>query len=446
MGRRGDDEAQDRPSPTEDAGGREVDATVRRFRLAVTVGPDTGLDRLSEGTQMVVGTHPSAGVVLTDRTVSRFHCEIGLQDGVPSVRDLGSRNRTLVDGVPVFHAPLRDGATLELGKTQLRFDLGRDSIRIDLSARERFGAMVGRSSAMRAVFATLEKAAASDITVLLEGETGTGKEVAAEAIHREGPRAEAPLVVLDCGAIPPELMESELFGHERGAFTGADHARLGAFEAAAGGTLFLDEIGELETDLQPKLLRALEQRSFRRVGGSQAIRADVRLIAATSRNLRAEVNAGRFRADLYYRLAVLPVRLPPLRDRVHDLPLLVARLLEELGAADLPAAAALSAPAFLARLARHPWPGNVRELRNHLERSLVLNEPAPLADDGAALSPAVDLDRPFKLARDSWMRAFERRYLDGLLERHHGNVRTAAEAAGVDRVYFYRMLWRHGLK
>jgi DNA-binding NtrC family response regulator len=429
---------------TEDAGrGDDRELVVRRFRVEVVRGPDAGVERLFEGKELVIGTHPSADLVLSDRTVSRFHCEIALAAGAPTLRDLGSRNGTLVDGVPVFQAPLRDGALLELGKSELRFDLGREKMRLAGSARDHFGMMVGRSAAIRAVFATLEKAASSDITVLLEGETGTGKEVAAESIHRESARTERPFVVVDCGAIPPELIESELFGHEKGAFTGAGALRRGAFEEADGGTLFLDEIGELETDLQPKLLRVLEQRSFRRVGGAQSIAVDVRVLAATSRNLRAEVNAGRFRPDLFYRLAVLPVRLPPLRERLDDLPLLVERLLDDLGAG-APESAALRTGAFLTRLSRHPWPGNVRELRNHLERSLVMSEPAPLAD--APAEGAIDLDRSFKVSREAWLRQFERRYLEGLLERHAGNVRAAAEAAGVDRVYFYRMLWRHGLK
>src|SRR5262249_24810336 len=198
-------------------------------------------------------------------TVSRFHCDISLNDGHPVVRDLGSRNGTLVDGVSVLQAHLRSGSTIMLGRTHIRFDLGTDHVKIPLSDRDHFGLMVGRSQAMRAVFALLERAAQSDVTVLLEGETGTGKEAAAESIHRESARREAPLVVVDCGAIPPDLLESELFGHERGAFTGAVASREGAFEAAAGGTIFLDEVGELSADLQPKLLRVLERREVKRV-------------------------------------------------------------------------------------------------------------------------------------------------------------------------------------
>ena len=432
---------------TADAGRGLPDVVVRRFRLRVGAGPDAGTERMSEGKELVIGTHPSADLVLTDRTVSRFHCSIDVVNGVAHVRDLGSRNGTQVDGVAVLHAPLRDHACLTLGTTDLHFDLGSESVTVEASKRQAFGAMVGRSPAIRAVFAQLERAAASDITVLLEGETGTGKEVAAEALHRASPRADGPFVVVDCGSIAPELIESELFGHERGAFTGADRARVGAFEAANGGTLFLDEIGELDSDLQPKLLRAIEARSIRRVGSTTSTPVDVRLIAATWRDLRAEVNVGRFRPDLYYRIAVFPVRLPPLRERLADLPLLVDRLLEDIGA-DADAAGRLRTSAFLNRLSRHGWPGNIRELRNHLERCVVLSErelpgiPATQASDPLVVDPAKSL----KANRDAWTRVFERRYLEALLAAHEGNVRAAATAAGVDRVYLYRLLWRHGLK
>jgi DNA-binding NtrC family response regulator len=319
---------------------------------------------------------------------------------------------------------------------------------------DRFGQLTGQSAAMRRVITQLERVAASDATVLLLGETGTGKEVAAESLHQESPRARGPFVVVDCGAIPAHLLESELFGHERGAFTGAVRARDGAFQAASGGTIFLDEIGELPRDLQPKLLRALSRRAVKPVGTEAYVEVDVRVIAATHRDLRREVDADRFRGDLYYRLAVVEVRLPPLRDRLGDLPLLVEAMLRESRASPAETSRLLS-PAVLDRLAHQSWPGNIRELRNVIDRALAMGpwEPdAELAPDIApelgatpAVGPAVDLSRPFKQARDEWTARFERAYLAALLEHHAGSIRPAARAAGIDRGHLYRLLARHGL-
>jgi len=300
---------------------------------------------------------------------------------------------------------------------------------------------------MRTVFAMLERAAQSDATVLIEGETGTGKEATAEALHTTGSRKKGPFVVVDCGAIPPQLLESELFGHEKGAFTGAVTARLGAFESAHGGTIFLDEVGELPIDLQPKLLRALERREIKRIGNARHQSVDVRVVAATNRNLRAEVNARRFRSDLYYRLAVLELRLPSLHERPDDVPLLVEHILAQLGAAGAPGAEVLRDPRLLADLSRHPWPGNVRELRNYVERCLALREEPPLPPvDGAEPAPAAPVEGDLRAARESWQRDFEKRYLQDLLAKHGNNVSAAARAAGVDRKYFYRLLWRNGLR
>jgi len=292
----------------------------------------------------------------------------------------------------------------------------------------------------------LERAAASDATVLLTGETGTGKEAAAESIHTASVRGEGPFIVVDCGAIPPNLLESELFGHEKGAFTGAVAARKGAFEAASGGTIFLDEVGELTLDLQPKLLRALEKREVKRVGSNEYVPVDVRVIAATNRELRAEVNAKRFRSDLYYRLAVLEVRLPPLRERPEDIPPLVERILLDIDAANRPEAQVVRDGEFLDQLTGHPWPGNVRELRNHIERSLALREPAALEGDVGDLGASASAAVPLKIARERWTRSFERRYVEDALRRHQNNVAAAARAAGVGRMYFYRLLWKYGLR
>jgi two-component system, NtrC family, response regulator GlrR len=426
--------------------------SMMNFSLVSIDGKQVGRTFFPRTECVVIGSHPSADFVLRDPAVSRFHCEITTGDR-PSIRDLGSRNGTVVNGVPVAQAPLTDGAVLTLGGTQLRFQLRRGAARIALSERDRFGQMVGRSASMRAVFALCEQAAASESTVLIEGETGTGKEATAEAIHKESSRRDGPFIVIDCGAIPPQLLESELFGHERGAFTGAVSSRRGAFQAANGGTIFLDEIGELGIDLQPKLLRALERREIKPVGANHYSPIDVRVLAATNRNLREEVTARRFRSDLYYRVAVLRVRLPPLRERRDDLALLLEHMLEHMDAADKPEANALRTDAFVNEIARHTWPGNVRELRNYVERCLAtrgeqpsLQELETVLDSSTAPSSTIDISQPIKTAREAWVTDFERRYLTELLSHHHDNVTLAARAAGVDRIHFYRLLWKHGLR
>ena len=397
------------------------------------------------GDRILVGKHESNDFVLADPSVSRFHFEIVAGHGNIRLRDVGSRNGTLVENVSVVEANLRHGERITIGRTELRLEVGAEPISIPLSEAMSFGRMVGRSPAMRAAFAILERAAATNATVLLMGETGTGKDVAAEMLHAKGPRRDAPFVVIDCGALPPSLMESELFGHEKGAFTGADRARTGAFEAANGGTLFLDEIGELPWDLQPKLLRVLESRQVQRIGSVQRAPVDVRVVAATSRNLWAEVNARRFRPDLYYRLAVIKVVVPPLRERFSDLPLLVDALLDGMNA-DAASAAMLRSESFLSDLARHTWPGNLRELRNHLERCLTLQATAPPDEHEASGAVLVDAKLPLAVARERWLRAFERQYASALLKEHDGNVSAAARAAGIDRTSMHRLLSRCGIR
>jgi DNA-binding NtrC family response regulator len=423
-------------------GGRRV---LGSFRVEVIRGPDAGV-ALELGTERtLVGTHRSSDLRLSDPTVSRLHCELTLAEAGLELRDLGSRNGTRLAGVAIAAATIDRVTDLDLGDTRIRIAPVGSEVEVPLAAGDRFGPLTGASAAMRAVFARLETAAASGATVLLEGETGVGKDLAAAAIHGASRRAGGPLVVVDCGAVARELLESELFGHVRGAFTGANTDRVGAFEAAAGGTLLLDEIGELDLDLQPKLLRALESRSVKRVGSNRPIELDVRVIAATNRDLAAEVNARRFRSDLYYRLAVLVVKIPPLRDRPGDIPMLIEELLIRGGHGDEPGAAALRAPDTLARLSRHAWPGNVRELRNFIERHLAFGGDLVPDDTGAEL-PAIDPSTPYRIARKRWLARFERAYLEALLEAHGGNVTVAAKAAGIDRVYLHRLLARAGLR
>jgi len=428
---------------------RGPDKGVRRFRrlrIEVMAGKAQGWSEPRE--RCSIGSHPSNDLVLSDPTVSRFHCEISADGERCRVQDLGSRNGTLVGEVAVEGGTVASGAVLTLGRSRIRVALDAGEEEAPASALPGFGRLVGSSPAMREVFAQLERAAATDATVLIEGETGTGKEGAAEALHTAGARADGPFVVVDCGAIPPTLLEAELFGHEQGSFTGASERRIGAFEEASGGTLFLDEIGELPAELQPKLLRALETRQVKRIGSRAPIDCDVRVVVATNRDLRAEVNDGGFRADLYYRVAVVRITLPPLRGRAGDLPVLVGDLLGRLGA-DPEARAALTAPAFIDALARSAWPGNVRELRNHLEQCLVFREPrAP--DPGPGRSPAavaaVDPSLPYERARRLALERFERDYARAIVDRADGNVARAAREAGMNRAYLYRLLNRYRVR
>jgi transcriptional regulator with GAF, ATPase, and Fis domain len=310
---------------------------------------------------------------------------------------------------------------------------------------------------MRRLFELIKRYAKSASPVLVEGESGTGKELIATEIVRHGGRADKPLVVVDCGAVSPQLIESELFGHVRGSFTGATRDRAGAFEAADGGTVFLDEIGELPLDMQPKLLRALEQREVKRVGENRVRKVDVRVIAATNRQLEREVNSGRFREDLYYRLSVLTLRVPPLRERLDDLPFLVEHFLDERDAGDK---ASLFTPEVYEEMRCHDWPGNVRELRNYVERRVVLEHHVgslgsghPGSHPGAETRSeppkaprAIDVDLPFKEAKDQVIADFERAYLAELLRWAGGNVSKAARKAQLDRMHLHRLFQRHGLR
>jgi DNA-binding NtrC family response regulator len=420
--------------------------SVRRFDVAGVGGAVAGVQWQSAGVACQIGSHEANDVVVADPAVSRFHCELRVENNVVRVHDLDSTNGTMLDGVQVAIGIVRDGSVIQIGRSGLRVTIGEEQNRLAMSSQTNFGSLVGTSWPMRLCFAMLERAAQSDVTVLLEGESGTGKEGAAESLHQASRRAGRPFIVIDCGAVPANLLESELFGHERGAFTGAHERRIGAFESANGGTVFLDEIGEMPTELQPKLLRVLERREVRRLGSNVTIPIDVRIVAATNRDLRAEVNAGRFRPDLYFRLAVVKIQLPPLRQRPEDLPVLVDRFVASLGIPD-DAAARLRAPAFVASLTRGAWPGNVRELRNYLERCAVLDDLAALQPVASPGDPGagIDVGRPFQEARDDVLAEFERRYIEQLLRVHRGNVSAAARASGIDRTYLHRLMRRHNL-
>ncbi|HEX7842916.1 MAG TPA: sigma 54-interacting transcriptional regulator, partial [Kofleriaceae bacterium] len=370
--------------PTTAVAGSAAELRFPRYRLTVIEGPDR--DRAIDGgaAELAIGTATANTLILSDPAVSRHHVAIAPAPRGHLIRDLGSTNGTTVNGIAVEGAYLAPGAVIAIGRSRLRFDaLGGEDCAA-LSADARWGRALGTSEAMRRLFAVLPRLAESDSTILLEGETGTGKGLLAEAIHEASPRAAGPFIVLDCGAIPPSLIESELFGHEKGAFTGAAAARVGGFEAARGGTVFLDEIGELPLDMQPKLLRALEDRVVKRLGGNEPVRLDIRIIAATNRDLRSEINQGRFRSDLYYRLNTIRLRIPPLRERRDDIALLVAHFYRPLRPGGEPPPAEL-----IAELARHDWPGNVRELRAAVERAVLLGDPAvwrALSEDAPALA------------------------------------------------------------
>jgi two-component system, NtrC family, response regulator GlrR len=399
---------------------------------------------------VVFGTSPECDVVLDDAHVSRRHCELRLEEGGLVLRDLGSKNGTFVNDVEVRESVLRPGNVVRVGQWQLAVRVTGTPVVLPLSGGARFGEAVGGTLVMRALFARLEVAAATDETVLLLGESGTGKELIAQAIHDASPRKSGPFAVFDCSAVAPTLIESELFGFVRGAFTGAERDRVGILEQAQGGTLFLDEIGELPPDLQPKLLRALESRQFRRLGSNAWQGFDARIVAATHRDLAARMKSGAFRQDLYYRLAVIEARVPPLRERRDDIELLAERFLADMNPPltfhDLPASS-------LAMLRAHDWPGNVRELRNTLSRlaifrdmSQTLFDSSGQAREGAPPTEDPLLRLPLRDARQQVIEKFEQTYLAAQLKAHGGNVTRAAEAVGVSRQFLHRLLERYRIR
>jgi len=425
--------------------GRVARLERRRFRLEVVKGPDKGTAKDFDAATVRVGARPGCELTLRDPTVSGIHFEIRTTEGGFVLRDLGSTNGTVVEGLRVVEAFLHPDARMRLGTTEIRFKARDAKTEVPLHPEGHFGPLLGESAAMRALFADLAKIAPSDATVLLSGETGTGKEVVAEAIHGASRRADGPFVVVDCGALPGNLVESELFGHEKGAFTGATSSFKGAFERADGGTILLDEIGELPIDLQPKLLRVLERREVRPLGAEAVRTVDVRVLAATNRVLEREVNRGAFREDLYYRLAVVRLEIPPLRERTDDVPLLARRFALEHGVR--------LSETEIEKLSLHPWPGNVRELENAVERAALMGgvelEGSPRRDgsDASTAGPhSVDLDLPFREAKARLVEDFERRYAKEALARAGGNVAQAARRAGVDRMSFYKLLARLGIR
>jgi DNA-binding NtrC family response regulator len=418
-----------------------------RFDVHVVAGPDSGRSLAIDAetpAPALVGKSPACALELRDREVSRRHVAFEISGERLRITDLGSTNGTTVDGVAIVDAYLHGAEVVRLGGTTLRVQRTTAATTPVLTTAGRFGRMLGASTEMRRLYPLCARVAAADVPVLIEGETGTGKEVLAESLHEQGARAPGPFVVFDCTAIPANLVEAELFGHERGAFTGAVASRRGVFEQAHGGTLLIDEIGDLDPALQPKLLRALERGEIRRVGGEKSIRVDVRVLCATRRDLDGEVQRGRFRDDLFHRFAVARIELPPLRKRRGDVPLLARHFAQHIGGD----ARALPGD-LLARWDEQPWPGNVRELRNAVARRLALGDLG--AEGGGAAPPAEPhalgelfeavfaQNLPLVAARQRVIDAFERDYIARMLDRHGGNVSRAAEAAGVARRHFQRL-------
>ena len=453
---------------------------LRRCTLTIPSGEHYHFDK----EVIRLGGMDDNDIVLQDDTVSRHHCRIVQGETGYVLIDERSTNGTFINNVRIREAFLHPGCTISVGQSKLKFNARDEEVEIQPSSHDRCGFLIGANDRMREIYAIIEKIAPTATTVIVEGETGTGKEVVAQTIHSLSPRADKDHIVFDCGAVPPNLIESELFGHEKGSFTGAVMTRQGLFEMADGGTLFLDELGELPLDLQPKLLRALEQREVRRVGSSKPIKVDVRIIAATNRNLEDEVREGRFRQDLYYRLSVVKLRLPPLRERTDDIPLLCRHFLENghynRGPDGTQRVRGLSKDAATALQAYH-WPGNIRELVNVIERAVSfcdgeLIEPQDFPDyvrdapvgkgrerPSTAVSPTVPVPpslaqppRPppelvdssvtFKDAKERWVSSFERDYIISLLKRHKGNISHAAREADIDRKYFRKLMKKYEIE
>jgi DNA-binding NtrC family response regulator len=431
-------------APPSSRGGHRVE----RRRAMLTFRDLDGEHRVELESNAVVGSATGVDVRVNDPTASRLHAELESRADGLWVRDLGSRNGTYVDDVMVGLARIPEGGRLRIGSTTIAITYAKRPVAPSLWPEGHFHGMVGASAVMRELFARLDRVAKSDATVLLQGETGTGKELAAEALHRASPRVKGPFVIVDCTSLPENLLESELFGHTKGAFTGAHSARAGAFEQAQGGTLFLDEVAELPLGSQAKLLRVLEKKAVRRLGEAHYRPVDVRFVSATHRNLRDLVARDAFREDLYFRLAVLPIAMPPLRERREDVSLILEAMLP-------PEAHRLLTRDVHAELSSRPWLGNVRELRIFAQRLVALGLDEAIRGEGSSSSapppvgpgslPPVPTDEPFKEVRERWLNHLEREYVAGLLARLRYNVSAVADAAGLDRSYVHRLIRKHGL-
>ncbi|MBJ6760396.1 sigma 54-dependent Fis family transcriptional regulator [Myxococcaceae bacterium JPH2] len=427
---------------------------LHKCRLVVTSGPDAGRSRVSDKERLRCGAHPGNDLVLVeDRTASRHHFEVQHTERGYLLVDLHSTNGTFLDGRRIERAYLSAGSQIRAGSSIITFAPLDEEVAVEPDRDGELCGMVGQSAKMRSVFGLIRKIAPMDVPVIIQGETGTGKELVARAIHELSGRKKESMVVLDCGAIPPNLIESELFGHEKGSFTGAVSSRPGAFERAQGGTIFLDELGELRLDLQPKLLRALENREVRRVGGNDVIQVDCRVIAATNRDLVKEIAAGNFREDLYFRLSVINIQLPPLRQRRDDISLILKRALEEPEVVDKHGRKRFSAEA-LGLLMAYSWPGNIRELTNVLSHVLTFSEGEevlathlPPRVRGQAREGPLPFNEhlSFKDAKEHLLENFEREYVTSVLSRCEGNLSRAARESGLHRKSIERLVKKYQL-
>jgi DNA-binding NtrC family response regulator len=401
--------------------------------------------RLGAGS-CILGAGEEADLVIESDTVSRQHAELRLVPEGVRVTDLGSKNGSYYLGQRFQSMSLQPGSRFRIGSVEIEIAIDTEALaRGETPNPQSYGDLMGISPSMRQLFAQLVRLEGSNVNLLIAGESGTGKELIARAVHEHSALRRGPFAVVNCGALDRQLVRSELFGHRRGAFTGAVQHHVGAFEAAEGGTLFLDEIGELPLDVQPVLLRALEQRKITPVGSHDEIAFDVRLIAATHRDLLAEVRAGTFREDLFYRVQVLRLEVPPLRDRLEDVGVLAQTFARRQGAPSLPLD-------FIEALARHHWPGNVRELRNAVEAYLALGVlPSSAArphsdaiDD--ALSQFVDPNQTYAAQKQELTQRFTRAYLEHLLRTTAGNQSEAARLSGLERSYLGKLINRLGLR
>ncbi|MCA9604889.1 MAG: sigma 54-interacting transcriptional regulator [Myxococcales bacterium] len=427
---------------------------VRSIQLT-RLGPQPSEHRF-DAELVRIGSAPENDLVVADPSVSRAHCRIFMEAGRFVIQDEGSKNGTFVNDVPIREAFLLPGMRIAVGASVFRFETTERDEEVAPSRTAQLGELVGTSAAMREAFGRIQRIAPVDSTVVVVGETGTGKELVARALHDLSRRKDGPFTVVDCGSISATLIESELFGHERGAFTGAIERKTGSFELADGGTVFLDEIGELPLDLQVKLLRVLERHEIKRVGGEGWLPVDVRVVAATHRDLGQMVEQGTFRRDLLYRLEVVTIRMPPLRERPEDIALLVRHFLRHSRFNVTPDGDRKTehvSPLAMRALTAYAWPGNVRELKHAIERAVGLGDtdtigvgdlpPRIVSDD--MVRAEKEASGTFKEAKRAWVDAFAKDYLARLLDRHRGHIDAAAAEADLHPKYMRQLLMQYEL-